>query len=960
MAITNLREVSNNETLYLDLQDIAHSSAIQFVLEITKSSNTEKIETAIQTAAIKTGIHVRYHHGRWVVNDALIKIKYRSLHDEDLTSDSVFNEKIDYRKESIQTYVLTTSNKTYLILRILHSVCDGKGALIFTRNIFRSLNNTELIVCSNTVTDEVFVKRLGKATRNQNNLLSTYKALAAQSVATYTTRWRIIKLQGMHRGIIARLAKSISVEFEGNEARFMVPTDIRRHDMSANYSGNLTLPIFLHTHNDKHWKDINGDLLFQLRNSAELNHKNVDYFYYRHLPYFLRISLLRQIAKRDRFTVSAIISYLGKIDLAEFQSSNVQVKDFMSLPIQQPFTGFSVVVTEHSNQTTIALSYCLDQFSEAHIDELVNRITGDFTHSIYDFNDTYVKYDLDLCTQIQKVLHSSADKVAVICGASKYTYRELALRVNSYAKELEHNNIRPNDKLVICMHRSFEYIALVIACILEGVVFIPTDIKTPAKRLKEIVLDSGVKCIATDERSIVDQFENSIYVTDIEISDDYQIKKYGHNVDRVLYTIYTSGSTGTPKGVEITEKNFSNYLSWARKTYRTREPLSMPLFTSLSVDLTLTSTILPLLCGGKIFVYRDSFSPTVLSEIVSNGSINTVKLTPTHLSLLTAKTKKYNVVGKEIFIVGGEQFRKDVADTLREICTISPRICNEYGPAETTVGSTYYLYNGQDLHSSVIPIGVPIDNTVVLLYGNGSIVNKENKVGEILIGGNGVFKGYIGSIDDKKEVIDGIEYYRTGDLGYIREGVLHCLGRIDSQVKINGNRVEPEEITHILNEFDAIDDSCVLTKNGSLYAFMILNRKICESEILDILKKNLPHYMVPRRLLEIECFPVLESGKIDYNQLASLIQDTGFAHSEHSRVTRVLSSFTEVNDVQDGMTVSSFGLDSLSTLHFLQKIAEQCIDSTGHDAFITAALPRMGSITILDLEKLIIHHNGVV
>lgn len=960
MAKNTIREVSNNETLYLDLQDIAHSSAIQFVLEITKPSNTEKFETAIRVAATHSGVHVKYYKGHWIVNDAPIRVEYKSLHNTDLTSNSIFNEKIDYHKESIQAHIITTSDKTFLLLRILHSVCDGKGALIFTRNIFRSLNNTDLIECSNIITDETFVKGLKKAVRNPNNLLSTYKALAAQPVTAYTTRWRTLKLQGTHHGIIARLAKAISIEFEGKEARFMIPTDIRRHDMNTSYCGNLTLPIFLRTHSNQHWKDINGDLLFQLKNNAELNLKNVDYFYYKHLPYFLRTSLLRQIARRDRFSVNAIISYLGKIDLADFKSPDFQVKDFISLPIQQPFTGFSVVAVEHSNQTNIVLSYCLGQFSEAHVDKLMNRITKDFTHSIYDFNDTYTKHDFNLCTQILKALHNNADKVAVTCGTSKYTYKELELRINSYAKELARNNIKPNDSLIICMHRSFEYIALVTACILEGVVFIPIDTTTPVERLKEIFLNSGAKCIANDNRSIVDQFENSIYITDIEISNDYQIKKYDRDIDRVMYIIYTSGSTGTPKGVEITEKNFSNYLSWARKTYRTRERLSMPLFTSLSVDLTLTSTILPLLCDGEIVVFRDEFNPSVLNEILSNESINTVKLTPTHLSLLTAKTKVYNVVGKEIFIVGGEQFRKDTANTIRELCTTDPRIYNEYGPAETTVGSVCYLYNGQDLDSLVVPIGIPIENTVVLLYNNGNIVKEENKVGEILIGGDGVFKGYAGSKDNIKKIIEDVEYYQTGDLGYVREGILHCLGRIDSQVKINGNRVELDEITHSLNQLDAVDDSHVLTKNGSLYAFVILNREIPISEILNDLKKKLPNYMLPRHILEIGHFPISKSGKIDHNQLSLLIEDTVSVHNNQSQVVNILSSFTRVSDIQDGMTVSSFGLDSLSTLHFLQKVAEQCLDDASQDTFIAVALPNMNKITILDLEKMIIHYNGVV
>ena len=129
-----------------------------------------------------------------------------------------------------------------------------------------------------------------------------------------------------------------------------------------------------------------------------------------------------------------------------------------------------------------------------------------------------------------------------------------------------------------------------------------------------------------------------------------------------VYDIFTSGTTGAPKCIPITNKNLNNYLLWSKDEYATKKPMVAPLFTSLSVDLTITTTILPLLCGGTIKVFPEAFNHSLLNRILKDKDINLIKLTPTHLSFLPENIIDGNE--KECFVIGGENLPIEYCESL--------------------------------------------------------------------------------------------------------------------------------------------------------------------------------------------------------------------------------------------------------------------------------------------------------
>ena len=176
---------------------------------------------------------------------------------------------------------------------------------------------------------------------------------------------------------------------------------------------------------------------------------------------------------------------------------------------------------------------------------------------------------------------------------------------------------------------------------------------------------------------------------------------------------------------------------WANEEYKTKQQMVAPLFTSLSVDLTITSTLLPFLNGGAVKVFPCNFNQSIIKQIFDDAEINFIKLTPTHLSFWNKPAELDHTV--DYVVVGGEALQKNTCDALLELLP-ETKIINEYGPAEATVGTIVHEYDSlKDL--DVVPIGQPIDNTKVVLFDK-SVIKTPKKSGEILISGDSVFNGY--------------------------------------------------------------------------------------------------------------------------------------------------------------------------------------------------------------------------
>lgn len=950
-----VRKVSCNELLYLDMQDLTNSYAIQFVLKIKKMDNIKNIEDAINKV-IKNNIgsYVFMKNKKYYINDNDLKIEKRNINNKDFYNSNIFSEKIDIKKESIKVYFIKNKydQSEYLLFKFLHSVMDGKGCLLFIENFKKCLKNEVLINCNNYITDYEFLKDKNYYKESLNKK-PKIKHSKSNIIKSCKSKWRIIDVDCYVPSIVAKLSKVFADEFENENIKIMIPTDIRRHDRLNNYIGNLTLPIFLNVNKKDSISKINGDLLFQLKNNRELNIANTSYYGYQYFPKIIRNAVLkignRWILKNNKFSIGALISHLGRIDIDDLKNEEISFSDFVSLPIHQPLGAFSVVIVEYSHKTKIALTYYENQFNEEYIDYLGKKIKDSLSNNIYCFNNTLKEYQSNYIKAIDNHLRNSGSKVAVIDNNRKYTYDDLLKNVSKYNEIIKVYKIK--ERVILYINRGFDYISALLSCIYNNITFIPIDKTTTLERIKLIIDESKAKFIITDEDSDFKNI-NAIHINEICKYKGIDIKPNYKKSDEV-YDIYTSGTTGIPKCVPISNNNLNNYLMWCMDEYKVIQNLVMPLFTSLSVDLTITSTFLPLVCGGIIKTFSDNFNINILKKIVEDKEINIIKCTPTHLAFIL--TADYKITPKEIFIIGGENLSSELCNKISKLFSTA-KLYNEYGPSEATVATIFHIYDNKK-DTKLVSIGKPIYNTKVLIY-DGNVVKEENKRGEIIISGDSVFDGYSNVKKDCFINIDNIKYYKTGDVGYVSDGDVYCIGRSDNQVKIHGNRVELDEISNEINKISNIKESVVLYEK-ELYAFVIKNGNISEKDIKQELAKKYPNYMIPYKIIFLKNFPIKENGKINSKKLLESIKPIKRKNRIiNDQLINLLYEIRPLQNISKEKSLFEIGLESFDIIVFSQKIIDKYIDSKDEEKFTDFFFKNITTITLYDIEKLIIEYGG--
>ncbi|MBL3658731.1 non-ribosomal peptide synthetase [Fulvivirga sediminis] len=476
------------------------------------------------------------------------------------------------------------------------------------------------------------------------------------------------------------------------------------------------------------------------------------------------------------------------------------------------------------------------------------------------------------------------DKIAISDGDQIVTYKELQQQIGQLSAQLINEGAKTGDRIAIIGSRSRSVIGAMLACLQIGCVYIPIDNSEPDEKVGLIIEESEASILLTDdnfrnERDFLENLKASINIIELNSLSKNEVSSipFGNvKSSDSAYIIYTSGSTGKPKGVQVSNEALSNYAIWAAGQYMFRDDMSFALFTSLSVDLTITSIFVPLITGNTIVTFNGNNPVDQLYEIFYKSQANVVKLTPSHLRIVLNldASVKTNV---ETLIVGGEAFDSHLAKSLVKVIDHPLSIYNEYGPTEATVGCMCYRFEpSESIELPTLPLGVSIDGMQVYLLDQDLDPVDDNMIGEIYIGGIGLAKGYYNaSALTDKMFIEESPYgriYKTGDLARKVNNEIEYLGRADRQLKISGFRVEPSEIEEVLLQHDMISTAVVSLSEGQLKAYIGISEKdqLSAKELKGHLNNRLPHYMIPSKYFIIKEVPIKASGKIDYSGLKML------------------------------------------------------------------------------------------
>ncbi len=565
------------------------------------------------------------------------------------------------------------------------------------------------------------------------------------------------------------------------------------------------------------------------------------------------------------------------------------------------------------------------------------------------FNATQVTFSeaetiLDL---FERQVAENPDAIAVETDDDVLTYKVLNDKAEAFKAGLLNKNVMKGDVIAVSLLQSPELLYTLLGILKAGAVYLPIAEETPEERLKFIIDDSNSKFLVSREDKKLNKSTCECITPDAVLMTDRDETTHDVSVSEQdsSYIIYTSGTTGNPKGVLVGHKSIANYVQWASWEYLNGESLDFAFFTSIDFDLTLTSIFLPLISGNKVIIYDGDRDEMPLKRVCTDHRSEIVKLTPSHIKVLINNKIEVSPSIKKI-IVGGEKLTSEIAHGFLELCAHEVTIYNEYGPTEATVGCMVHKFEPFKDRVAV-PIGKPIANAKIYILDEFKKPVPKGVVGEIYIAGDCLSKGYVNNkvLTNEKFVpnpfIDDKLMYASGDMAKIMpSGIVQYIGRRDEQVKINGHRIEKEEIRQALITNKDIQDAVVVVeanKEGSkdLYAYYIVASEAAQQpDDMDIkmwLISKIPHYMIPQNYVQIEAIPLTKNGKVDIKKLQGLKQDSVvvdlkmISEEISSKIIRVYRTIMEDPDFELQSNFYEFGGDSIKAAQIVSKLRQENI-----------------------------------
>lgn len=485
--------------------------------------------------------------------------------------------------------------------------------------------------------------------------------------------------------------------------------------------------------------------------------------------------------------------------------------------------------------------------------------------------------------------------VAVQSEDRSLSYSELRDSV-SYLSSLIKNNGIYRTSIAICVPKDICHIVAILATIDSNNVFVPIDYKLPLKRIKMQFLEANIQfaIVNNETKDIIKNIDKNIIQINI---DTYKINKKKFIInnkfdDLTSYIFFTSGSTGKPKAILGSYKGLWSFLEWEIKEFKVNSSYNISFISAIGFDPMLRDIFLPLLVGGTLFIptMDELLDINKFTNWIKSNNINLIHIVPTLFKYLFNSCSVDDLVNLKYILLAGELLRgKDIEFFYKKHLDNNTKLINLYGPSESILAKFYHYISYDDLNSNFIPVGKPISHVKYkLIDGNGHTIS-DNSRGEIIIIPNFKLLGYYNNPEKNKEAFTKrfsfSKYYnsfKTGDFGFIDNGNLILTGREDTMVKVNGVRIDINEIENTVLSMKDIINSKVLYKDNKIILFYSSNNIISEDKIVSYIKKRLNKQAIPSQIIYLKTFPLNHSGKIDLKELNNIIdtnKDSSFDDS---------------------------------------------------------------------------------
>ena len=519
-----------------------------------------------------------------------------------------------------------------------------------------------------------------------------------------------------------------------------------------------------------------------------------------------------------------------------------------------------------------AILNCIENNIETPIDEL-NYLEEDKKILLKSFNSTYKAKDYGTIHEIveQKAIEQ-ATKVAIVTANTTVTYKELNQKANALANLIQEKyKPKPDTIIAFSIERSEWQIIAMLAILKVGAAFLPIDSKQPENRKNLILKDAKPILVICDDTLTVQT--NTLNIEKLDVIKESLTKYPITNLDKIIhpnnlaYVIYTSGSTGKPKGTLIEHRGNINMVTDQIEQLKITKESKCLQFASISFDASIYEIFIGLYSGSTLVLTTDEIiaNPLHFVDYITQKGVSFATLPPAYLSNLD-KTKLTSL--KTIVTAGESPNNIDAAYFSSKI-----NYFNAYGPTEYSVCATLYKVKGNE---KIIPIGKPLENTQVYILDTNMNPMPIGCWGEIHLAGDGISRGYINRPEKNKEVFlenpftSTSQLYKTGDIGrWLEDGNIEFTSRSGDMIKIRGYRVEKGEIVSTLLKNVNIKEVAVTfnEKQQNLTAYVVKRNPTTSEELKRYLAEQLPTYMIPAFIIELNQIPLTTNGKIDYKEL---------------------------------------------------------------------------------------------
>ncbi|KAJ4159570.1 uncharacterized protein LMH87_008468 [Akanthomyces muscarius] len=605
-----------------------------------------------------------------------------------------------------------------------------------------------------------------------------------------------------------------------------------------------------------------------------------------------------------------------------------------------------------------------------------------------------------------KTAHAKPDELAICAHDGNWTYNELDQKSTELAQYLVANGIGKGQIVPICFEKSKQTAVAAFAVMKCGAASVLLDPSQPQERLQSIARQTSASVIICSQLQAplaakIVSCEAHVILSDdalVALCSPYratQLPKVSP-ADR-LYVIFTSGSTGTPKGAIITHSNYASAILHQRDAHGFTSSSRVYDFSSYAFDVSWSNLIHTLTIGACLLIPSDAERSNDLAGSIIRRGATHVDITPSVARILPDQVLEQI----DVLVLGGEKLSTEHGQRWSKLVK---QLKNPYGPSECTPTATIITVDPSAEYSGAIGRGLGLNTWIVSAEDEDNLV-PVGEVGELLLEGPLVGEGYLDAtkntdafVIDPAFLVNGVpgtassgrhgRLYKTGDLvRYDQEtGDIIFIGRKDTQVKINGQRVELGDVEHHIRQAipaDSVEDivaEMVQPSNSEtklLVAFFAMHRKSTDENhsadltqrlagitegLEDRLRASVPAYMIPALYIPLAEFPLSATGKTDRRKLHSLVKSvdlaaaTGAASSlgarrlpttpNQAKLLELWSSVLGISEIELSIDDSfvRLGGDSIAAMKLVAAARDCGLHVTVSDIFFHPNLEQMAKV----------------